>query len=203
MTTTMTTTTTFTEARRLIDAAEQTASDAVRLLWQAGHVLTRLRDETPHGQWGDRLQAAGITSQRASEAIRLAHLGEHQLPTGVRAALAAVTTTRHQTPDASGITLEEWVEQVMRAVDAVEDLLTTLAAACDTTDDALTLLSAADVFASGAAAVCHPEGGLRRFTTTESMTRALQFLVAQMGEAAKIACGVTTPRPHQPCIEPA
>ena len=83
----------LTEARTLIDQAEHHASQAVHLLWQAGHVLTTAKANTPHGQWTTRLAEAGITSQRASEAIRLARLNETELPGTVRKALAAVTTT--------------------------------------------------------------------------------------------------------------
>ena len=106
----------LTEARGLIDRAEDHAASAVELLWRAGRILTEAKADTPYGQWLPRLEAAGITSQRASEAIRLARLGQHELPGTVRTALAAVATER-QTPDASGVSAvaDRFIDRVRAA----------------------------------------------------------------------------------------
>ena len=86
----------FGEARRLIDWADWALADAVRLMWEAGRVLLEAKAATPRGEWGRRLDAAGIGSQRASEAMRIAGLDEDELPETLRTALAEVATGRRR-----------------------------------------------------------------------------------------------------------
>ena len=111
------------DARGLIDRAEHHATEAVRLLWQAGRLLAAERADCPHGQWLPRLEAAGIDNRRASEAIRLSHLDAAELPGTVRKALAAAATERRQTPDASGVSPEAWAEAYVRLIGRTADLL--------------------------------------------------------------------------------
>lgn len=76
-----------------MDAAVKKTNQALRLVIEAGVCYTTVRAELPHGEFENWLNERGVSRQRASEAMKLAHISK-TLPTKERQQLFSVSKTK-------------------------------------------------------------------------------------------------------------